>query len=125
MRNASSQHTVSVGGTPKALKAIWNKKLREMKCKQQEGRCFWCWRSVWPHKRTLEHLIPKSMGGTETSHNVVMACEECNSKRDVMDASEYLDSITPKDPDAIVSERLKFMREEIRKAKRGVRKETT
>jgi 5-methylcytosine-specific restriction endonuclease McrA len=32
-------------------------------------------------KRTVEHVWPLSLGGETVEHNLVLACEDCNSKR--------------------------------------------
>lgn len=57
--------------------------------------CCWCGtETIWPapgersgslpHHRTLEHLIPRGMGGTDTIDNVRIACYACNTSRGVM-----------------------------------------
>ena len=30
---------------------------------------------------TIEHIYPKSKGGTKESHNVTLTCQPCNSKK--------------------------------------------
>lgn len=76
---------------------------------EQDQRCLWCGRWVWmmgmvtrrdatarlwhltgakPTKRevnraraTAEHLVPKSLGGTNRVSNIVCACQACNVTR--------------------------------------------
>ncbi len=53
--------------------------------------CHWCGRPtvratgprMEPNSRTLEHLIPRAMGGLDTIANTRIACAECNFKRGV------------------------------------------
>lgn len=73
------------------------KKIREKLFKKQEGRCHWCTQpmdmtptrttksgNVKCNQRyaTLEHVLPKSMGGDWWSkENIVLAHASCNNKR--------------------------------------------
>lgn len=50
------------------------------------------------HLATLEHVKPQSEGGTDSPHNGVMSCSECNHLRATMDAWEFYD--IRKDPKA-------------------------
>jgi 5-methylcytosine-specific restriction endonuclease McrA len=34
-----------------------------------------------PTSATREHLVPKSMGGTNAQRNIVVACRQCNVQR--------------------------------------------
>lgn len=36
-----------------------------------------------PHHRTLEHLVPRAMGGLDTIENTRIACYACNHERGV------------------------------------------
>lgn len=55
---------------------------------RQKAKCFYCGietlmsvglRADW--KATLEHIIPKSKGGSDEIDNLVMACFRCNQLR--------------------------------------------
>jgi len=56
---------------------------------KQEWRCFWCNQLCKEYKKrpeytnspTIEHLIPRSQGGTDVAENLVMACWRCNQLR--------------------------------------------
>lgn len=42
-------------------------------------RCWFCWRPFTEErKRTLDHMIPVSEGGTNDIENLVLSCESCN-----------------------------------------------
>lgn len=44
--------------------------------------CYWCEDTVTLGvDATLEHVIPRSLGGTNRAANIVTACEDCNSRR--------------------------------------------
>lgn len=38
---------------------------------------------------TLDHLIPRCLGGGNRNHNIVTACKSCNSTRRASDWREY------------------------------------
>lgn len=43
--------------------------------------CYWCGVATSVKKRTREHLVPLSLGGTNTASNLEMACIDCNTER--------------------------------------------
>ena len=44
-------------------------------------RCQYCGTKVNSKKITIDHVIPKSKGGTHVWNNVVACCQECNSRK--------------------------------------------
>lgn len=56
------------------------------------GKCFYCDMKLNINNRitTLDHIIPRSKGGTWADENIVLACRPCNEKRATMDALEFL-----------------------------------
>lgn len=61
-----------------------NRIIRNMLSRQQAGLCLYCLRKTqidkqWhPLFRTLDHVIPKTLGGRSHISNLVVACRECN-----------------------------------------------
>jgi hypothetical protein len=53
------------------------------------GRCVWCSREAWPRDRTVEHLLPRSRGGTDAAENLLPACRACNRARRSQSAVAY------------------------------------
>lgn len=76
---------------------------------QQGGKCYFCncdthllestQNKMTPITATIEHLIPKSKGGTNAPSNLKMSCHQCNSLRGNMHAVEWLQ--IAKDPQKV------------------------
>ena len=47
------------------------------------GRCEYCHSPEWVYaaRFTLDHLLPRSHGGTDETHNLALACRRCNERR--------------------------------------------
>jgi 5-methylcytosine-specific restriction endonuclease McrA len=43
--------------------------------------CWWCGKSMSIDKLTIEHLLPKSRGGSNSLYNLRLACLPCNRSR--------------------------------------------
>lgn len=65
--------------TPQMKKGIKysdnNVKLRD------KFRCQYCGNSFERAKLTMDHVVPRSQGGSRTFENIVAACRTCNSKK--------------------------------------------
>lgn len=57
-------------------------------------RCVWCGARVSTRKRgrkaTLDHIHPRSAGGSNDSRNVVTSCASCNLSRNSKTVGEWL-----------------------------------
>lgn len=63
--------------------------------RHQKGACHYCRRKMVrePNKAlsvTVEHLVPRSFGGTNDRYNLVGACLQCNNLRGNMSYSEFV-----------------------------------
>lgn len=55
----------------------------------ERGRCHYCGRRVKvrdhrhrsPNRATVEHIVPRSRGGTDTWTNITLACQACNEAK--------------------------------------------
>lgn len=45
------------------------------------NRCCWCSKQMTNSERTIEHLVPKSLGGSNSLSNLRLACFTCNNSR--------------------------------------------
>jgi hypothetical protein len=71
---------VDVDGIVRRVDEIWDR---------DGGRCVWCSREAWPRDRTVEHLLPRSRGGRDATHNLLPACKACNRARKSQPAVAY------------------------------------
>lgn len=58
-------------------------------------RCMWCGDALLLNHATIEHIIPRSKGGTNARHNLGIACGPCNWNRARAD--------DPFDPQSVVA----------------------
>ncbi len=80
------------------MKAAQRIKLFEAIFARDGGCCVYCGvetrrlqkgLSRSPDLATLDHVVPRSMGGPLTQENLVLACQACNNVRGVMDADAF------------------------------------
>ena len=63
--------------------------LRTTLRKAQGGCCYWCGHAMLTHRKhrnsprgeTLDHIAPRSRGGTSHVMNIVLACRKCNLEK--------------------------------------------
>ena len=48
---------------------------------RDEGLCQYCEKKMSLSESTIDHVIPKSKGGSHTWENVVISCRKCNQKK--------------------------------------------
>lgn len=57
-------------------------KIKKQKLITQYGSyCYWCGCESSPEKLTVDHLIPRSRGGSHSMENLRVACLRCNHTR--------------------------------------------
>ncbi len=49
--------------------------------KRDRGRCFYCTKPLTWSEKTIDHVIPRSKGGSNQVWNFVISCEPCNSNK--------------------------------------------
>jgi 5-methylcytosine-specific restriction protein A len=71
--------------TPHQPVGRWIRKERRQAIYERDGfACLICERpllEVSPSERTLDHLVPLALGGSNASENLFTACRSCNSSR--------------------------------------------
>lgn len=51
--------------------------------------CHWCALPLHPSFTNIDHIRPLAFGGQHTKENVVMACANCNMRREWERKSKY------------------------------------
>jgi len=64
--------------------------VREMVCKRDKGRCFYCLRRLRAGVLELDHVVPLAHGGDNSAKNAVACCHECNCAKGEGTAEEFL-----------------------------------
>lgn len=62
---------------------------------RNQWRCYWCNHGMRPefgfqNSATIEHLLPRSQGGSNKVDNLQAACARCNRARGVQDHDEFM-----------------------------------
>lgn len=94
---------------------------------EQNHRCCYCGQETWHpdiigpddfaqsrwNRATLEHVIPLVAGGSRAGkHNLVMACNECNSARGEKTMEQFIEHITKNTPILLSKRHRKFLTRE-------------
>lgn len=54
---------------------------RKKQWKRQIGRCFYCMVDLRGVQSNIEHVVPRSKGGTNKKSNLVLVCWKCNKNK--------------------------------------------
>ena len=78
-----------------AYHAAKNVYVRNRLAEAQNWHCCWCGCETIPesgkdYSATIEHVIPRSKGGSDDQDNLAMSCHKCNKERDTIDALEFM-----------------------------------
>lgn len=57
------------------------KNWRTKQWKRQAGKCFYCLSDLRDAAVNIEHVTPRSKGGTNSRRNLVLACWKCNKDK--------------------------------------------
>lgn len=64
-------------------------KHRRRLFKNQGSRCGYCHKLTPFHEFTVDHIQPRSRGGSDSPHNLVGACQWCNNKKGNRNPAEF------------------------------------
>lgn len=65
-------------------------KYRPAILEREQGRCFYCRRTLTDEDSGLDHADPQKANGTNSYRNIVAACHSCNSSKGDDTAEEFL-----------------------------------
>lgn len=57
---------------------------------REKGCCIYCGTHASKAKMEIEHVVPKSKGGTDSLNNLVLSCHACNQAKGNQDIQTYL-----------------------------------
>lgn len=63
---------------------------RERLLHEAAGCCIYCGRPLTPETMEVDHILPRSKGGSNDYSNKVCACPHCNSRKADMDLRAFL-----------------------------------
>lgn len=66
------------------------RKCRVAALRRTRNTCVYCSRKLPKKELSLDHLKPKSQGGSDAPWNLVCCCMRCNFARGTMDLGEWL-----------------------------------
>ena len=64
---------------------LYQTKLKSYLFKKCNGRCVYCGNKA----EEIEHIVPKSKGGTDSPYNLVIACKKCNKLKGKSSLKEF------------------------------------
>ena len=74
---AQMSSDIKLWGSDYQRGSLYQTELRSYLFKKHNGRCVYCGNTA----EEVEHVIPKSKSGTNSVHNLVIACRSCNAKK--------------------------------------------
>ena len=57
---------------------------------RERGRCFYCLRQTNGRMQCIDHVVPQAELGRNSYRNLVSCCVDCNAKKGVRPADEFL-----------------------------------
>jgi HNH endonuclease len=81
---------------PDILPFIMNRqqyKVYRVRLWTRDPHCVYCGNRIAADKGTLDHILPKSQGGLDQPHNLILACEPCNSTKAGRTAAQWRDHL--------------------------------
>jgi 5-methylcytosine-specific restriction endonuclease McrA len=77
-----------ITGTAYQQGTLFGYEVREYLLEKWDRKCAYCDTGNVPLQ--IEHIIPKSRGGSDRVSNLALSCEKCNLKKNTKTASEFL-----------------------------------
>ena len=65
--------------------SLYQKKLRDFIFFRSNGKCFYCGKQA----QEIDHIVPRSKGGTNSVNNLTATCRACNEKKSNLSLKEF------------------------------------
>jgi 5-methylcytosine-specific restriction endonuclease McrA len=83
MADKSPDYYTAEARNNRTKKRRQNRKNRIVKMlEEQNGVCYICGRTMQENEITVDHVIPRAKGGTDSVQNLKLAHERCNHAKD-------------------------------------------
>lgn len=67
------------------------KRVRRLAIGERDGwRCFYCDEELTWGTLTIDHIVPRSQGGSNSINNMVSCCKACNTRKSSTDPAVFL-----------------------------------
>ncbi len=83
--NSSMANGEKLYGTQYQQGSLYQNKLRDFIFAKNNGQCAYCGNKG----EEIEHIVPRSKGGTDSIHNLALSCRECNIKKGTLSLKEF------------------------------------
>lgn len=68
-------------------------KVRLLMCERPWVECHYCGCRIDAATATLDHIVPRALGGTHSVGNLLLACKPCNAKKGAMSYQKFVKRI--------------------------------
>ena len=82
---AQMSSEVELYGTDYQQGNLYNTRLREFIFSKMKGRCAYCGAKA----QEIDHIVPRSKGGTNSVNNLTATCRTCNEKKSNLSLKEF------------------------------------
>ena len=72
---------------------LYGYNIRNYLLEKHNRKCFYCEKTVSDFE--VEHMIPKTRGGSNRIDNLTLSCHDCNQKKDTLTAEEFIKQTLP------------------------------
>ena len=69
---------------------------RERLLWESAGNCIYCGHPLTSETMEIDHIVPRSKGGTSDYGNKVCSCPHCNARKADMDVAQFLETMSDK-----------------------------
>ena len=74
---------------------------REIAWMKTDGHCAYCGKKLNPFRFHVDHMVPRSQGGTNAPDNLAAACSTCNHRKKAKTVEEFREYLGPSMGDRI------------------------